>query len=239
MKRSLALIIAAGLTTTVALIFVVSALAILVPESEAQSDDSLSGDDLTVLEPVNALKIEGVDSSATAHTAVPQLEESIQAREATLKAELVDRQEALAGLESSSRARIAEMQARLTALQAQVEQTTVNIQSVQANMAALQQTIQADGETYQNELTELTNAENQVRLELEAATHQLDAFYSELAQRQAAAQLAAAQQQSAGGASVNHGDDDDDDHGGSHEDHDRHEDDDDHDDDHEENDDDD
>jgi chromosome segregation ATPase len=241
MKRSLTLIIAAGLTTTVALIFVVSALAGLVPESEARHDDPVSGEDVTGLEPANPPQIEPVDSSATAHTAVQQLEESIQAREATLKAELARRQEALAGLDSSSQARIVEMQAELAALQAQVEQTTVNLQSVQANIAALQQAIQADGGTYQNELTKLTSTENQVRLELEAATNQLDAIYSELAQRQVDAQLAAAQQQSAGGAAVHRSDDDDDGGHGDHEEHDRHEDgdDDDHDDDHEENDDDD
>ncbi len=229
MKRSLGLITAGGFTTIVALVIFFLTLSTLVYPAQSNQAETPPTVESVVNQQVDGSQVEQINVAATAQAANQQIEGVIQEREATLKAEIAQRRQALTELDRDSSAKITDMEAARVQLQAQMDQATGNIQSTQANINALQQAIQDDDTAYQNQLVAMTNAEDQLRLELEKTTSQLNVAYNELTQRQALAQQAAARQAAAAAAAQHSaGRYDDDDDGGHHEDHnDDHDDDDD------------
>jgi len=234
MKRSIALIVAGGLTAIVALVFSVSTISALVPSRQPVQNNPLPPAEIIESEQFSPPQAEPVDTAATAQILYQQVETSLQAQETSLRAEVTQRQQTITELDDTTQAQVTRLNAQIVELQAQIDQKAANIQAAQANMIALQQAIQDDDATYQNELAKMVNAENQLRQELETASGQLNVAYQQLTQRQAIAQQAAIQaaeaQRGGGGSSDgNHNEDreHDDDHGGHDDDHGDHEDDDD------------
>jgi chromosome segregation ATPase len=120
------------------------------------------------------------------------------------------------------------MEQQTVGLQSQSEQVVSSIESLQAYAGSLQQVIQTDGTTFQTEMDKMTNAEAQMRGQIEALNTQLASAYSQITQQQAlaaAAAEAAAIQNSGGGGGHDDDhrssgggghDDDHDDHGDDH-----------------------
>jgi len=209
MKPSLALIAAGGLTVVVAVTIVFTMLSRVVTPTEANQEttnpiitrfEAEQNDDQTGPSPV----------AAVAPAINPQVETAIREREQTLQTQVSQRRDALAELDRTSQVQIDQLQVQLLELQAQIDHTAANIPALQANVAALQRAIQDDDATFQNELTKLTEAEAQLRGQLETATARLNAAYSEIAQRQAVAAATAGSVNSSGGRGSQHDDDDDD-----------------------------
>ena len=186
MKRSLALIISTALTTTVGLVIFVAGLSTIAGPAEGGNSENLP-ETSGVISAEKDLQRWKAEVEATAQIADRQIEATIQARELALQDQVSQRQHALAKLDETSQAQVAEIEARIAELLAQIEQTTTYIQATEGQVGAIQQAIQADNDSYNNELATLANFDDQLHRELETASALLDAAYSELAQRQTAA----------------------------------------------------
>lgn len=217
MKRNFALIIASGLTTIVAVIILAVLAFNLVPVTEAGPAPLPAEVTTAASNPVEAWQAE-VESTNQ------QLETVFLEREQAWQTRIAQQQEALTLLDNSSRDQIAQLGAQLNELQAQIEGTNANLGALQSHAASLQQAIQADNTTYQNELTAITNAQEQLRQQVDGATAQLEATYQALAQRQAAVAAASQGSSGGGGHDDDDGDDDHEDHEDDDDDHEEHED---------------
>ncbi len=245
MKRNVALLTAAGLTTMIAIAMFVLVIAALIGPDEATAIPE-NNEAVIVAVPENSLSTGNetaefeawqAEIEATAQAANQQIEATLKEREAAFQTQIDQRQQNIAELDSNSQSQVSQLQSQLTALQAQIEQTNAVMQAGQGYAAELQQAIQDDATAYQNELAARERADKQLTLDLEAAAAQLDAAYAELALLQA---QAPPPPPPGGNHHDDDDDDDDDDHNDSghdddddddHDDHDDDDDDDDHDDD--------
>ncbi len=184
MKRHTTLIITGALTSLTAIIVVMLALAIFVKPSQASGE--------TGNQPIPQPTVQPV-----------QPQNSGQAREAALQAQIAQQQQAIADLDRTAQAQLNQLQAQMTDLRNQINQTTASIQAIQTHAAELQQAMQADNATYQKQLNKLqsglANSEQQLKQQIETTYAQLQSAYNEIAAQQAQAQASAAASSGGGG----------------------------------------
>lgn len=215
MKRHTVVIITGVLTSFIAVIVIMLALALFVKPTQANGE--------TGQEPTPQLMVQPVQPLNPA-----------QANEAAWQVQIAQQQQAVADLDRTAQAQLNQLQAQLTEARSQIDQTTANIQAIQTHAAELQQAMQTDDATYQQQLNKLQaemaqNAE-QLKQQIETTYAQLQTAYNEIAAQQAQAQANAAASSGGGGgqdgnSSSSHQEDKDE-HEDGHEDEDEHEDDD-------------
>lgn len=227
MKRSFALIAAGGITTTLAVFVLIAVLSTMaVPTAADQSVAAPVSEPTQIVQPADFAPQENFNA---------EFEATVKEREQLLQGQIAQLQQALVEIDTTSQAQVAGLEQQIVGIQGQSEQVVSSIESLQGHAGSLQQAIQADGNTFQIEMDKMTNAEAQMRQQIDALNTQLTSAYNQITQQQAlaaaAAQAAAIQNSGRGSGDDSHsssggggGHDDD----GGHDDHD-----DDHDDDHE------
>lgn len=223
MKRSFALISAGSITTIVAVFVLITVLSTMAAPTAADQQ-VVAPSPAPVSEPVQVAQPANVVPQEDFNT---EFEAAAKERERLLQEQIAQLQQALTELDSSSQAQIAGMEQQTIDIQGQSDQVVSNIEALQNHAGALQQAIQADSNTFQVEMDKMTNAETQMRQQIEALNTQLASAYNQITQQQALAAAAAeaAQYNSGGGHGNNdhgdrHGDNHDDDHDDDHDDHD-------------------
>jgi SMC interacting uncharacterized protein involved in chromosome segregation len=179
MTRILALIGSGSLT----IIITTFVLALIFAPSFRANQTNLTSDTFAA-ESSSPAQPQQAEFVATAQTLNQTIETTINERERLLKDQITQRQTAMAGLDQTSQAEINALQAKLLELQAQIEQKQANIPAIQTYLSDLQKVIEADTTAYENQLSSMSSTETQLRQELEAATAELNTFYSQLAQQQ-------------------------------------------------------
>jgi len=131
MKRSIALIIAGGLTSLIAIVLLIVLFAGGLPVTEAEAVQASAS-------PATPESIQIDTWQAEVEAANRQIETTLQEREQAWQSRLAEQQAILTQLDQSSQAQMAQLAAQLQAIQAQIEQTDTNLGTLQAHSGVQQ-----------------------------------------------------------------------------------------------------